>query len=756
MHNSPTFNPTFYRTYSRRTESGRESFQDVVERNVYGLTKLGKLNPEEQALIKQQMLELKALPSGRWLWVGGTPWLEKPENYYGAFNCSSTNITDWEAFALQMELGMQGCGTGAVLEEKYISQLLPVWTRLKVKVIGSPGNLSKNERFSETRCHRDFNTEWIIVGDSRQGWVDAYRRILELSSRRTYSEPGYIVPVIVDLSHVRPAGEDLKGFGGKANPKELANLFPRLASILNKAVGRQLTPLECCLLIDEAAKTVVAGNIRRFAGMKQFDESQPLHKQNLWKQMEDGSWQIDPERDALRMSNHTRVYHRKPTEQECIDAVRLQYESGEGAIQYTPEAIARANADLLNEPDKKFQFLTYYNDPFRSASSYLEFLLIELGQDINVQLDREVEHRMSRYGLNPCGEIIGSNFFCNLSEVHLNQLDPFDLDGQKKTFKAAALSVASLLQQGFVHERYQQSREWDPIVGVSFTGLFDFFVKALGVDWLRWWEIGRPETVSGLKFKAAEQEYLSQWKKIVHETVWEYCDRHNLKRPNRCTTVQPAGTKSLLTGASPGWHPPKAQRYIRRITFGKNDPVARACIDYGYSVIPSQSDKDEQGNLLNDPYDPRCTEWLVEIPVEVSWANLPGADTISIEKFSAMAQFDFYMQVQNHYTTHNTSATLELQENEIKPLGRRIYQAIQNDEGYISAALLARFNSPFPRMPFEKIDKSTYEQLQSEVLSRRKGDDFLTLLRQYDSGYMQVEGPSGCDSDKCMMPDSKQ
>ena len=27
-----------------------------------------------------------------------------------------------------------------------------------------------------------------------------------------------------------------------------------------------------------------------------------------------------------------------------------------------------------------------------------------------------------------------------------------------------------------------------------------------------------------------------------------------------------------LTGASPGWHPPKAQRFIRGITFRKNDP----------------------------------------------------------------------------------------------------------------------------------------------------------------------------------------
>ncbi|NJL20819.1 MAG: hypothetical protein HC895_08395 [Leptolyngbyaceae cyanobacterium SM1_3_5] len=146
-------------------------------------------------------------------------------------------------------------------------------------------------------------------------------------------------------------------------------------------------------------------------------------------------------------------------------------------------------------------------------------------------------------------------------------------------------------------------------------------------------------------------------------------------------------TKSLLTGASAGWHPPKAQRFIRRITFRKNDPVALACLDYGYSIVPSQSDKDEQGNLLNDPFDPRCTEWLVEIPVEVSWASLPGADEIAIEQFSALAQTDFYMQVQKHYTTHNTSATIELREDEIDALAERIYRAIDQDEGYISAAL---------------------------------------------------------------------
>jgi ribonucleotide reductase class II len=181
--------------------------------------------------------------------------------------------------------------------------------------------------------------------------------------------------------------------------------------------------------------------------------------------------------------------------------------------------------------------------------------------------------------------------------------------------------------------------------------------------------------------------------------VWEYCDRHGLRRPNRCTTVQPAGTKSLLTGAAPGWHPPKAQRFIRRITFRKNDPVAMACMDYGYTVVPSQSDKDEQGRLLDDPFDPRCTEWLVEIPTEVSWANLPGADAVDINAFSAMAQFDFYMQVQSHYTAPNT-----------------------------------------------------YERMQNEVIQRRVSADFFEALQRYDMGEISEAGPAGCDSDKCLLP----
>jgi ribonucleotide reductase, class II len=745
---APAANPVFYRTYSRKlTGTRRESWDEVITRTLGGLAELGKFTPQETAIVNKMQQELKCLPSGRWLWVGGTEWIKRPENFNGSYNCTSTNVIDWAAFGLMMDLAMMGCGTGAIIEPKYTDRLPAIRNKVIVKMGSAIGTVPAFQRLETTKVNFNGNNVEIIAGDSRRGWVDSYQALLELSTDDRFNGD---VTVTIDLGNIRPAGEKLKGFGGVANPIKLPNLYDRCVQILNKAIGRKLTPVECCILIDEAAACVVAGNIRRSAGMRQGnsgDTNFATAKDNLWQQGEDGNWRIDPERDALRMANHTRVYHHKPTKQEVVDAVRKQFYSGEGAIQYASEAIARSSADLLKTRDQQIEFITAYE-----SGKGAEFLLA-----LNPTMEAsEIEHRLGRYGLNPCGEIIGEDFHCNLSEIHLNQIDPKDLKAQEDAFTAGALTVAALLNHQFTEPRYQKSRLMDPIVGVSFTGLFDFFVQAFGTEWLNWWETGRPDTMRGLEFKAKEQEFLSRWKEIVHTVVADYCTKHGIKPPNRCTTVQPAGTKSLLTGASSGWHPPKAQRFIRRITFGKNDPVALACLDYGYNIVPSQSDKDDDGNLLNDPFDPRCTEWLVEIPVEVPWANIPGADEVSIEMFSAVAQFDFYMQVQKYYTAHNTSATIELREDEIDALADVIYDSVATNGGYMSAALLARFDAPFPRLPFEKIDRATYVKLSAEVLERRTVDDFYGALAKYDSGEVIAEGPAGCDSDKCLFEAAKK
>ncbi len=257
---APTANPVFFRTYSRFTANGRETWQDVCTRTLKGLVKLGKLTDAEADVIDRMQRQVKAMPSGRWLWVGGSEWLEQPQNFSGAYNCTSTNVCDWSAFALMMDLAMMGCGTGGILEPDLIGKLPIVTNLLNVTIVREIGQIPLTQRQELSSLEVAGDRATIVVGDSRQGWVGSYKMLLELSSDNRFNGE---VEVSIDLSNVRPAGEQLKGFGGVANPVRLLELYQRCGGILNKAIGRQLNSVECCLLIDEAAVTIVAGNIRR-------------------------------------------------------------------------------------------------------------------------------------------------------------------------------------------------------------------------------------------------------------------------------------------------------------------------------------------------------------------------------------------------------------------------------------------------------------------------------------------------------------
>lgn len=761
---APSAEAVFYRTYSRRkTDGQRETFKEAMTRCVNSISEVGKFTTEEKSLVLDQALKQHCFPSGRAFWVAGTDWGSQQKNFSGWYNCTSTNVNEISAFRHIMELAMMGSGTGAMLERSNIDSLPAIVTQINIVSVEDAGDILPPDRLQQTEfLNLDDGNVIVYVGDSREGWVDAYLGIIEIAAEFNAKKT---VDLIIDLGNVRPAGERLQGFGGTANPVKLEDMFRRVVGILNGAYGRRLNSVETCLLIDEASACVVAGNIRRSAGMRQFssdDNEAADSKAGLYSQDEEGNWRVDPKKEALRMANHTLCFHKVPDFATVEESIKKQFYSGEGAIQYVPEAIARANADLLCNPERKKQFIDLYVQDKNEAAEYLEALHMPTG----VMDPKELAHRLNRYGLNPCGEIIGTDFHCNLAEIHLNTIDPSDTQAQDKAFKAGALQVAALLHHEFYIDRYRYSREIDPIVGVSFTGLFDFFVHAFGAPWLDWMMNGRPNNNLGRKFTKKEHYFLRRWADIVRYTVITYCDKHDLRRPNRLTTVQPAGTKSLLTGASSGWHPPKSQRFIRRITFGKSDPLVSALRDWGYSVIPAQSAKDEDGNLLDDILDPRVQEVLVEIPTEVSWANLPGCDEFDLSKLPVASQWGLYMQVQNYYTEHNTSATIEFREQEIPLLAKLIHESIQLGTGYISAALLARFdaNETFPRLPFEPIEKDVFKRWDEAAKSYRsalpaiydkKDVSFLEVLSTYDSADYELKGSAGCDSDKCLAESQK-
>jgi len=1064
LNQHPLANLAFFRSYSRRKNNNeKETWEEVCDRITDYLTELGNFLPEESELIKRQQKQCTSIAAGRLFWVAGTQWLDKPKNYSGAYNCTSLFLDEPRIFGVAATLAMCGSGVGLVIEDEIIENLPPISQPLTVTCLDNVGKVDKLYRLETTVIEIALDRTIIFVGDSKEGWVQAYQYLIDLAMGLEDSS----LQVTINFGNVRPAGERILGFGGVANPNNITSAFLEIVEILNQAAKeqRRLNVEECCLVVDIMAKVIVLGNIRRSAGMKQGSHENTiftLMKKGLWMQDENGTWKINPKKDALRMSNHTQVFHRQPTRQECIDSVKEQFFSGEGAIQYAPEAVYRSNVDIItplqrdefiqsyekgegrtwireNYPDMKEEELNHrimryglnpcitgdcwihtesgprqvaeivgkpqslyvdgtlfsttekgffqkgYKPVFilitkegyslkathdhkvnkvycqSNCRQYTEFveistlkegdqvklhnhreMLIKWGgaktktegqrifanihQQENLLNDENAHHVIAlssetsksflqvdclqwseferfsfefyigflsevlnnlscffvergslhlkikgsinillilqrmflRLGIfteiisidngfsllispesvilsmemleissslknqiahwleqnqhipvdsftatvkhiqfagyevvydceipgphfydangihvHNCGEIIGKNYHCNLSEVHLKMIDPLDFEGQKDAFRAGALNVAALLNHQFVDELHQKSRELDPIVGVSFTGLFDFFVNLFGKNWLDWWVAGRNDFFLGQEsdefldriktanvwlsrqlkntddvydipqktvlcqskyflgdcYRRLEAKYLEWWKMIVRDQVFAYCDRLNLKRPNRYTTVQPSGTKSLLTNSSPGWHPPKGIYFIRRMTFRAYDPIALAAIDFGYTAIPSQNVKDDEGKLLDDPFDPRATEWLIEIPVKVDWADL--ADGIDPGQFSAIAQMDFSMQCQKHYVTHNTSATWELRLQEVEAFGDCIYRSIQKGE-YISGAILARFDDyqSFPRLPFEPISKEAYERLLAECLTRRKHSDFHVLMNQ--------------------------
>lgn len=208
---APAANPVFYRTYSRQTPQGRESWGQVAERNLEGLRRLGHLNDEEVTLLRRMQMQQKALPSGRWLWIGGTEWIEQRHNFSGAYNCTSTNLVDWEAFALMMDLAMMGCGTGAIIEPRLIERLPVIRNTLIIDGVSAIGVTPPAQRQQLTTHTVAADQVTIKVGDTRQGWVESYRLLLALSSDERFEEP---IQITVDLNDVRPVGESLKGFGG--------------------------------------------------------------------------------------------------------------------------------------------------------------------------------------------------------------------------------------------------------------------------------------------------------------------------------------------------------------------------------------------------------------------------------------------------------------------------------------------------------------------------------------------------------------
>jgi len=233
---------TYKRTYARPIKDRTEEWEETVDRVIEACNKQLKcdFNEKDQADIKRMMMQLKGTVAGRFLWQLGTKTVDKL-GLPSLQNCAFTVVDEpVRPFTWAFEMLMLGSGVGFNIQREHVYQLPKVRRKVKVNHVEDAG--------------ADF-----IVPDSREGWTELLKRVLEASF---VTGKGFSY----DTSLVRPAGTPIKGFGGTASgPGDLIWGMDEINRILNDRSGQRLRPIDCLDIMNIIGKIVVAGNVRRSA-----------------------------------------------------------------------------------------------------------------------------------------------------------------------------------------------------------------------------------------------------------------------------------------------------------------------------------------------------------------------------------------------------------------------------------------------------------------------------------------------------------
>jgi hypothetical protein len=241
---------TYKRTYARiiEGENRKEEFWETIRRVVEGCYSIQKehciklslpWSDEKAQKSAQTMFEkiwnFKFSPPGRGLWMMGTEFIARHGsmslNNCGFASTEDINLKYSKAFEFVMDALMLGVGVG--FDTKGAGKI-----KIQKPIEGT------------------FN---FVIEDSREGWVEALKLILEAYFL------GKQVPIF-DFSKIRPAGEPIRGFGGIASgPGPLKEMLEDIQKILETRIGKTITSVDIVDVMNHIGKCVVAGNVRRSA-----------------------------------------------------------------------------------------------------------------------------------------------------------------------------------------------------------------------------------------------------------------------------------------------------------------------------------------------------------------------------------------------------------------------------------------------------------------------------------------------------------
>jgi len=242
----------YMRTYSRIKEDGKnEKWWETVQRVVEGTYSMQKKHIESHQLgwnawqaqksaqeMYDRIFSMKFLPPGRGLWAMGTAITEEKNLYAALNNCAfvstKTLKEDYsKPFCFLMDASMLGVGVG--FDTKGAGEII-------VKGI-----------------NRDRKEEIFQIPDTREGWVESLRLLLESYFHGTSS-------IKFDYTLIRALGEPIKGFGGvSSGPEPLKEIHTDIKKVLEDNSGEPISITTIVDIMNLIGKCVVAGNVRRTA-----------------------------------------------------------------------------------------------------------------------------------------------------------------------------------------------------------------------------------------------------------------------------------------------------------------------------------------------------------------------------------------------------------------------------------------------------------------------------------------------------------
>jgi adenosylcobalamin-dependent ribonucleoside-triphosphate reductase len=306
------------RTYNREITPGQyETWAQTVDRVIEhqkwlwmrakSHKKWTEAEARELAELKKLLLERRALPSGRTLWLGGTEVSKRREA--SQFNCSFLRVETVHDVVDAFWLLLQGCGVGF---EPVVGTLSGFGRPVDLEVIRSV----RTEKGGYTENIEQFHGDhWIIkVGDSAEAWAKAVGKLLAYK--------GFARKLTIDFSEVRPAGERLAGYGWiSSGDATFSSAVASIVELLNRRAGRLLTRIDILDILNHLGTTLSS---RRSAEIAVVPYGDPEWV-DFAKAKKDHWSNGNPQR---AQSNNSLVFYHKPSIEELRDIFDLMVASG--------------------------------------------------------------------------------------------------------------------------------------------------------------------------------------------------------------------------------------------------------------------------------------------------------------------------------------------------------------------------------------------------------------------------------------------